>query len=405
MAYTQDSRLGRNIDLAGFVRPSVCAMIVAATLWTLVHPVIADTQTPQRRYAMTVSGQTAQPAVAIENICAWPNLTKLPDGSITATVFNRPSHGLLLGDIEVWASTDQGATWQKRGTPVMHDADAAPNTRMNHAAGLAANGDLIVIGAGWSLEYKDPGNPDAGFNRGQRLRPWVSRSSDGGSTWQTDREAFPAVPPDQGGVYAPFGDIIRGRDGDLRVAAYSYSKENENERHSYVLRSRDDGRTWGEPVCIDPERSLNETFLIHLGEGRWLAAARDKLLYLYESSDDGITWQYRGPLTEQDEVPAHFLRLADGRLLLCYGHRVKEDEHVAARISDDEGRTWSEPIRLVDFIGWDGGYPSSVQLDSGEVVTAYYARKTTYCDGYHMGVVKWSPDASFAKRVQTQPQP
>lgn len=45
-------------------------------------------------------------AIAIDNVCAWPNLTKMPDGAIIATIFNQPCHGLWEGDVECWASED-----------------------------------------------------------------------------------------------------------------------------------------------------------------------------------------------------------------------------------------------------------------------------------------------------------
>lgn len=38
--------------------------------------------------------QGAERYVAIDNVCAWPNLTLMPDGSVVATIFNRPYHGL-----------------------------------------------------------------------------------------------------------------------------------------------------------------------------------------------------------------------------------------------------------------------------------------------------------------------
>lgn len=45
---------------------------------------------------------------------------------------------------------------------------------------------------------------------------------------------------------------------------------------------------------------------------------------------------------------------------------------------------------MVDFQG-DGGYPSSVQLPDGQVLTAYYASRIEDHAGYHMGVVLWAP--------------
>ena len=59
----------------------------------------------------------AETHVAIQGVCAWPNLQKLPDGTIIATIFNQPCHGLWSGDVECWASTDEGRTWQLRGVP------------------------------------------------------------------------------------------------------------------------------------------------------------------------------------------------------------------------------------------------------------------------------------------------
>ena len=41
----------------------------------------------------------------------------------------------------------------------------------------------------------------------------------------------------------------------------------------------------------------------------------------------------------------------------------------------------------------DGGYPSTVQLPDGSLVTAYYSNGVTQHRRYHMGVVRWElPD-------------
>src|SRR5207244_167589 len=73
--------------------------------------------------------------VAIDNVCAWPNLTRLRDGTLIATIFNQPSHGKAEGDVECWASTD-GRFWTKRGTAAPHEPSA---NRMNVAAGAAGD--------------------------------------------------------------------------------------------------------------------------------------------------------------------------------------------------------------------------------------------------------------------------
>jgi hypothetical protein len=341
---------------------------------------------PAERFVRTKDGQRPQPIVAVDNVCAWPNLTVLGDGAIVATIFNQPSHGSVAGDVECWASTDGGRTWQKRGTPAAHEPET---NRMNVAAGLARNGDLVVIASGWSNRY-GPGQKGAAFRAGI-LAPWVSRSADGARTWTVDKSGFPAKGP-RGGECIPFGDILPGHDGLLRVAVYEVLNVlNLRDDRAYVYRSPDDGKTWGQPAPLDEKQYRNETALLHLGIGKLLAAARKSELQLYASGDDGKTWEARGPLTGGSQHPGHLLRLRDGRLLLSYGNRT-DDRGVDVRFSRDEGRTWGAPVRVADFQG-DGGYPSSVELPDGQVVTAYYASRTAYHRRYHMGVVIWDAAA------------
>lgn len=114
----------------------------------------------------------------------------------------------------------------------------------------------------------------------------------------------------------------------------------------------------------------NETDILHLRAGRWLAVCRTKLDYhvqLFASDDDGRSWQDRGPLTQLAEHPAHLLRLADGLILFTFGIRIGK-RGVGARFSDDEGASWSEPrilVRCEDAS--DGGYPSSCQMAEGTI--------------------------------------
>lgn len=358
--------------------PSCQAILAAVSLMFLSAGGSGETSL---RRVQTADGRTPAPIVAVDNVCAWPNLTVLRDGSVVATIFNQPSHGSMAGDVECWASTDGGKTWQKRGTPAPHEPDT---NRMNVAAGLTQGGDLIVISSGWSNRYP-AGKKVAPFRAGI-LPAWVCRSADGGRTWAVDPQGFPAKGP-RGGECIPFGDILAGNDGLLRVAIYEVM--NLRDDRVWLYRSPDDGKTWQEFAALDNDQFRNETALIHLGGGKWLAAARSSELTLYRSEDDAKTWTSCGPVTQKSQHPGDLLRLADGRLLLSYGNRTA-DRGVDVRFSGDEGNSWSEPLRVADFQK-DGGYPSSVQLPDGQILTAYYASKTAYHDRYHMGVVIWDP--------------
>ncbi|MBT4814310.1 MAG: exo-alpha-sialidase [Lentisphaerae bacterium] len=328
---------------------------------------------------MSAKEERLKPVVAVENVCAWPNLTVLQDGTIVATIHNRPSHLKEPADVECWASEDEGRTWARRGMPAPRDNDRV--ARGNVAAGLAANGDLIVITSGWS----DP----VSETRGTIVEPLVSRSTDGGRTWTIDDGAFlaewPIVGPGQKRRYlVPFGDILPGSDGALRVAMYGGQMG-----VTVVYRSEDDGKTWDKPTAINPNAKIHEPAFFHLGKGKWLLAARFDGLDLYTSDDDAGTWTRRQQLTGRQQHPGHLMRLKDGRVLLTYGNRL-EPKGIDVRFSDDEGASWGDPLRVADF-QLDGGYPSSVQLPDGRVLTAYYARRVEGCDRYHMGVVTWDP--------------
>ena len=328
--------------------------------------------------------ETHERYVAVDNVCAWPNLTVLPNGDLTAAIFNRPSHGLHEGDVEVWASTDGGKLWKLRGTATTHD----PGTnRMNVAAGQAHNGDLVVLASGWGGEGL----------RGKIMPVMVSRSPNGGRTWQ---RSLDVELPDGVSYLIPFGDVVRMEGRMLAAPFYqeerdwnSTSRPATGKGSAYLLYSRDDGRTWGDGVVLGPD-DYNETSVLRLRADRWLAASRtygDGHLDLFVSQDEGRTWKNAGPLTLPSQHPAHLMRLADGRILLTYGIREKGHQGVGRRLSDDEGKTWKAPTRIVNLVeSTDGGYPSTIQLPDGTLVTAYYSKGVPEHRRYHMGVVRWS---------------
>ena len=59
---------------------------------------------------------------------------------------------------------------------------------------------------------------------------------------------------------------------------------------------------------------------------------------------------------------------------MSYGHRRPPFGN-QARVSADAGRTWSEPILIsADGNGGDLGYPSTVQLRDGSLLTVWYEK-------------------------------
>lgn len=320
---------------------------------------------------------------AIVGVGAWPNLTLLPDGTIIAVVWNQPCHGHWEGDIDCYASEDGGESWALRATISQHE----PGTnRMNCAVGLAANGDLLAVVSGWN--DRQPVGVYTAFDNAVTLRPWVYRSADGGHTW---RKTGDMPETGQKHAYIPYGDLHYAGDGALCVSAYT--QDADDRPSAFLFRSYDDGESWGDKTSLHP--AGNETAIYHLGDGHWLAAARVERqvqVELLDSFDDGRSWSARPALTQPNQVPAHLLRLRDGRLLCCYGSRIEGQYGVEARCSLDEGQTWEPPLHLGDMPDWDGGYPSSIEREDGVIVTAYYSHCAEAAEySYRMTVVLWTP--------------
>ena len=330
--------------------------------------------------------------LVVKDAGLWPNLVRLPKGRLLMTGFNQPSHTLTPGDADCWDSTDGGRTWQLRGT-VAKRTDPTSN-RVHFAVGLTSQGDLLAIAGGMG---------DAADKTGKRrlLQPVVTRSTDEGKTWEVVADFDAGF--EHKYAAAPYGTITAGQDGSLRSVVYMTTRNDVtpfndagNPFAAYMVRSDDDGRTWGDATLIGT--GVNETCALHLGDGEWLAAARTddrpapehgQELRQFRSTDDGKTWKDEGLLTGYHQHPAHLLRLRNGDVLLSYGNR--KDGATEVRQSADGGKTWGKPKRLIALAAGDQGYPSSAEREDGKIVTVFYAVNSPLHEGYHAGCVIWTP--------------
>lgn len=339
--------------------------------------------------------------VAIDNVGGWPQITNLPSGDLAMLIWPEPTHGHTVGAVGCWLSRDGGRLWERAGTPVRNE----PGTnRFNHAAGIAHDGSYVALVAGWNERYPVGWKPDYEVNRqgaawgyfskAKTLPPIPAVSRDGGHTW---KEFAPVTKPPQpsGWGLAPYGRIIQLSAGELGLIMYC-------DECSYFT-SVDGGATWKKRGEISNGRKHTEAALIRLANGDLYTAVRtfaDWHLDGFRSTDQGATWQFERELTLPMQHPGDFTPLADGRLLLSYGVRTTNRWAMEARICDAEARGWSPPLTIVDLEGAtdrydvfnptrDGGYPTTVILPDGTLVTAYYSRGMPTHNRYHVGVVRW----------------
>jgi hypothetical protein len=222
----------------------------------------------------------------------------------------------------------------------------------------------------------------------RRVEIRVTRSPDGGLTWAAP---YPlGVELLQSG--SPYGKMVALADGTLLMPIYArpipallghQARAGVGEGDcSYLVRSHDDGVTWGEPSLISV--NMNETALIVLPDGEVVAVLRgippDQALHCTRSSDGGHTWSPPVQVTGPRQHPADLVQLGNGAILLTYGNRTAP-YRIEGRISRDGGRTWLPPLltfsgqlygyHLGDERPTDLGYPSSV-VQRGQGVTMYY---------------------------------
>lgn len=116
----------------------------------------------------------------------------------------------------------------------------------------------------------------------------------------------------------------------------------------------------------------------------------------YISHDGGSTWSFQSYVASTgagNGNPPGLTTLADGRICVVYGERTYGT--IQAVMSTDNGKTWSEPILIMDGF-WsedmefdDLGYPRVVQRKDGKLVAMYYYSTREHL--HHLRATVWEP--------------
>jgi len=306
----------------------------------------------------------------------WATICKTKDNELmVAFSGDRDSHICPWGKTQIIRSTDNGKTWSApetiNNTP-LDDRDAGIIQTKNGTILVSWFTSLVFESAGYPLGrelYARHSEKLSDEDRKKWLGNWTRRSEDGGKTWG---EPSPTVST------APHGPISL-RSGRL---LYVGTGKVDNKASVSVEESTDDGRTWKVISTIPTEgfnRGLSEPHVIELASGKLIAMIRNEpkdrtqcFLLQSESTDGGHTWS-AARSTGIWGYPPHLTQLKNGWLLMAFGYR-KQPFGERAVISKDEGKTWDidNQITLANAFGPDLGYPSSVQLNDGSILTVFY---------------------------------
>jgi hypothetical protein len=183
---------------------------------------------------------------------------------------------------------------------------------------------------------------------------------------------------------SPYGRIIE-HDGTLLMSAYGRRRD-AHTIDAIIVRSRD-GVTWGDESLV--LANATETSLCIAGD-RLIAAARrsDQSTSITSSTDGGRTWSEATSVTRAMEHPADLCVLRDSkRVMMTFGRRIRPLG--CGALTSVDGIAWDRDRELLlagDGIGQDVGYPSTVPLADGTLVTVlYFAHGSTGEEQAHWG--------------------
>ncbi|WP_414661638.1 sialidase family protein [Horticoccus sp. 23ND18S-11] len=324
----------------------------------------------------------------------WPTVARRRNGELWVSWSGgRESHVDPFGQVHAMTSRDEGATWSFPRVLL----DSATDDRDSGVVETAKGALLVTTftslayethlqkasvfedlkDTGW-VSKRMPAEQVAKWQaaharltdaeRKAELGEWLIRSTDGGRSWST---RIPTV------VNSPHGPI-QLNDGRLLYAGKQlWSKE----RKIGVAVSADDGLSWQWLAEIparkdDKASGYHELHAVEAANGTIIAQIRNHnpantgWTLQSDSTDGGRTWSEPRPICYG--LPSHLLRLRDHRLLMSYGYR-RAPYGNRARVSADHGRTWGEEFVIsADGMNGDLGYPSTVELADGTLLTVWY---------------------------------
>lgn len=331
-----------------------------------------------------------------EYYCGWPTVARRANGELWLSWSGgRESHVCPFGQVHSMTSRDDGENWT--WPRVLHDSaiddrdsgclETAKGTLivttfsslayeplLEKATAFAEHSDKGWLKKGMTPEqlarWKAANARLSAEERKAELGEWLLRSADGGLSWSTRIKTI---------VNSPHGPI-QLRDGRLLYAGKMLWAD---DKKVGVCESKDDGQTW-QWLAEMPTRAgdtvasgYHELHAVEAKDGTLIVQIRNHNkanageTLQSESHDAGKTW------TEPRSIgvwglPSHLLALRDGRLLMTYGHRRKPYGN-QARISEDNGKSWGDAMIISgDGHGGDLGYPSTVELADGTLLTVWY---------------------------------
>jgi len=316
------------------------------------------------------------------------DLIPLKNGDLLLTTREASEHISRDGDVVMLRSRDGGKTWGDRQV-----IGGIPDVDEREGCGIQLSDGTILVHVFVNKLYRADGQYNYSWARDVRfshetlhLGIYTIASKDDGKTWSAphyvDTKGMPFSDlegPADAPIEMPDGSVL------MPVMAYNVRGDIDNQA-AVVLKTVDQGKTWQHwsTVVEDPggkQGHFQEPALVRTRTGRLVMAVRNQgpenAIWTAWSDDNGKSWTKAQP-TPMIGHPPDLIQLQDGRLLCTYGYRAGrhgDPAGIRAAFSADNGETWqiAQEVQIrKDFLNGDIGYPETLQMADGRLLTVYY---------------------------------
>ena len=323
---------------------------------------------------------------SIHDYFGWPTVKRLRNGRLALGASGyRMEHICPFGKAVLSFSEDEGKTWTVPAPiidTVLDDRDA----------GLCPFGESgLIVTSFNNTRQMQKGWINGHINRRTEAEKdyvlgYLSLISDEqeqaalGSTYKVSYDNGVTFGPLKiSPVTSPHGPIELKDGRILWVGTQFYSQDGHSKVDAYEMDLQGGMVKIGsvENVELDgKEYDFCEPYTVELTDGTLICHMRTNRFSTFQtvSKDGGRTWSKPKKLWEDTlGAPVHLMELADGSILGTYGFR-NEPYGICAMLSKDKGQTWDIQNHIyINPFSADLGYPCTVELRDGSLLTVFYA--------------------------------
>ena len=259
-------------------------------------------------------------------------------------------------------SRDNGASWSRPEVVNDHYLDDSGYGLIKCPDGTLCC--FVNVQASWYGFDKAPDQFRKDIN-GLNSSQYVIRSTDDGQTW--GKPIFLNSPGDF--YQRSHAQPLLLENGAILWPTYSTNGRSESTHKLFgaIHRSDDSGNTWRLVGTVDRDgKHVDEPAIGMMNDGRLILVTRPDGALFY-SDDLGETWTEKGKLIKDGYFKAPWITVLKDGTVVC----VATISTLKVLISRDNGGTWTEPI---DLDPSSYGYPGGILLEDESIIASYAER-------------------------------